>query len=493
MFSNNNNYIILENYNIIKPFNIKILFFFLFIINTIHCYIKIPLKSYPIKIFNETNPSNTINNLIAQRLYASLEIGSPKQLVQIPIQFETNDFYISKYDVINHDPMLDVLKLKLYNEQSSKSVKFSENQGDIYYGVNFLLASNAKDFFYFGDKKVEIEFYLAEHLTDNIPGELGLQLYPVTDLNTAFDSVEKTFLKKIKNNGLTKNYMWTIIYNSNNNIYDGYLYIGDYLHNINNKKYDEDSLLSINAYIYQNEVRPEFLMNKLIIYKNNNPNDIIKEIKLSRNYLRVRLDYHYGGILGSELIRPYLEENIFTKENNCYRDTFKDRGKFYFYYCNNNEKIIKKIKNNFPTLQFTHQDLNYNFTIKGEDLFIEKDGYVFCLMVFDDYKRYEWKLGKPFLKKYTFMLDQDAKKILFYSIIDEVKIPGIKSTTLIIFIIFLLIIFSFLGFILGRKIYRTRFKKHANVIEDSFEYTAADDLKYKKGIKIELKNKLYTE
>jgi len=62
----------------------------------------------------------------------------------------------------------------------------------------------------------------------------------------------------------------------------------------------------------------------------------IKEITLRRNYLRVNFDYHFGGIIGSEIIHPYLEEKIFTAENGCYKSTFKNRGTYYFYYCNNN-------------------------------------------------------------------------------------------------------------------------------------------------------------
>jgi hypothetical protein len=481
-------------YHIIKSSNpTKILFLYLFFLLSItQCYVKIPLKYYPEKIHNETSPSNTMDNLVYQKLYSTLEIGSPKQLIQIPVTFETSDFYISKNEDIVNDYQLQSLKIKLYNDKTSNSLKVLEDQGDnIYYGVNFFLATKVKDIFYFGDKNVEMEFYLGEHLNEIMPGELGLQLHPVTDLNTAFDSDEKSFLKKIKNNGLTNNYIWSIIFN-NNNDNDGYLYIGDYLHNIDNKKYNEASLLSINAYIYQNEVKPEFVMNKLIIYKNNNINDIVKEIKLRRNYLRVNLDYHLGGIIGSEILRPYLEEYIFTEENNCYKGTFKNRGTYRFYYCNNNANKIRKIKNDFPTIQFTQQDLNYNFTIKADDLFIEKDEYVFCLMIFDDYKKYEWKLGKPFIKKYAFMLDQDGKTLYFYSVIDEVIIQGVKSTGLIFMIFVLLIVFSFLGFILGRKIYRSKYKKHANVLEDSFEYNSSDDFKYEKGkgSEIEMRNKL---
>ena len=63
-------------------------------------------------------------------------------------------------------------------------------------------------------------------------------------------------------------------------------------------------------------------MSKLYLYKQNNPNNIIKEINLSKMYLSVKLDYNLGGIKASEIIRPYLEENVFTEENKCHKEFF---------------------------------------------------------------------------------------------------------------------------------------------------------------------------
>ena len=475
----------------------KLYMYFLLIPSIIYCYVKIPVKYYPYQIFNETNPSNTIHNILIQKLYATIELGSPKQTIQIPIEFETNDFYISKYETLVHDDKYNLFKLEHFNEESSTSIEYLDEQ-EIYYGVNFFLATKSKDFFYFGNKKVNFEFYLASHLTETLPGELGLQLNPISDLNTAFDTSEKSFIKIIKNNGLTTNYVCSVIFknkkidNFNNKESDGYLYIGEYLHNIDNDKYDYKRMTSINANIYQNAVIADFKMHKLIIYKNNNPKNIIKEINLDRNYLHVKLDYNFCGIRGSEIIRPYLEENLFTKQNNCYRDTFHYKSKFYFYYCDNNPSIIKKIKSNFPTIRFTHQDFNYDFTIKGDELFVEKDGYVYCLMVFDSFKKYDWDLGRPFLNKYEFMVDYEGKKILFYSVEDKVKQTGIKKGISILINLILIIIFAFLGFILARKIYRTHIKKHANVIEDEFEYKTPQD-KFEKGSKIEMERKLFSE
>ena len=163
-----------------------------------------------------------------------------------------------------------------------------------------------------------MEFYLADSLTEITPGELGLQIDPIDDLNSAFDTSDKCFLKKLKRNGMINNYVWTILYNNENNNnnkdIDAYLYIGDYLHDIDstslnlpNIKFKKDSLTSVNSYIYQRTVLPQFEMSKLVLFRGNNPNDVINDIKYGKNYLRVKLDFNLCGIQASEIIRVYLE------------------------------------------------------------------------------------------------------------------------------------------------------------------------------------------
>lgn len=132
---------------------------------------------------------------------------------------------------------------------------------------------------------------------------------------------------------------------------DAYLYIGDYLHNIDSKdltlkytKFKKDSLSSVNTYIFQRTVRPEFEMSKLVLYRGNNPDDIVNDIKYGKNYLRVKLDYNLCGIQASEIIRVYLELNIFNDENKCHKSYFNYLNKYIFYYCDKNPSTINKIK-----------------------------------------------------------------------------------------------------------------------------------------------------
>ena len=473
----------------------KFLLIFLQVLALSLCYIKIPLKFFPCKIFNETNPENTFNNMVMQQLYAKFEIGTPKQTVYLVLELEKNEFYISKSDAGISKEKYEAFNLKNFQEQASSSFYYTdEEQDNVYYGTNFLLALKAKDLFFFGDKKAELDFYLADTLTDIIPGELGLQIDPIDDLNSAFDKSEKSFLKKIKNSGITSNYVWTIMYTdgSDKNV-DAYLYIGDYLHNIDSNdltlkytKFKQDSLNSINTHIYQKTVTTEFEMNKLYLYKGDNPKDIIKDIKYGKNYLRVKLDYNLNGIQASEIIRPYLEQNIFTDENRCHKNYFNYRNKYIFYYCDKILSNRNRMKNNFPSLQFIHQDLNYNFTITFDDLIVEKDNYFYFLIFFSDYNKYDWRLGRPFLKKYNFMLDQDGKKILFYSEKEEISLPGVQSKSLVFLLIILIIIFLFVGILLARKIYKTKIKKHMNILDDNFDYSIQPA-----NNEIEMSKKLY--
>ena len=143
---------------------------------------------------------------------------------------------------------------------------------------------------------------------------------------------------------------------------------------------------------------------------------------------------------------------------------------YTFYYCDKNPASINNIKTNFPSLKFIHQDFNFNFTITVDDLIVEKDDYFYFLIFFSNYQKYEWKLGRPFVNKYNFMVDQDGKKVMFYSEKEEVSLPGVQSKSLVVILIVLIIIFLCLGFFFARKIYKSKFKKHINVIEEPFEY-----------------------
>ena len=467
-------------------------FILLVLLNTVNCYIIIPLKYISINKFNETTPSDIIKSILAQKLFGIIELGTPKQKVDVRIEFDTNNFYITKNDAFIHkSENTNFNNLNKYNSNSSNSLTILEN-GILFNDDNLIMTDIAKENFYFNNIKTEIEFCLVKVIEDPSSGGIGLQLYPPSYSNT--NSI--SFLEKIKNKGLSNNYAWSIIYNDKEGN-DGYLLLGDYLHNVDNKekylkdgKYDGDSLYSEHALSYENIIKTEFYMDELIVYKINDKNQI-KE----RKYLHIKLDYNLGGIVCSNLFQYYLQSNIFTKSNYCYKDKFLLNDKiYYFYYCEKNNFINKKIKDMFPTFLFINHNFNSNFTIIPDDIFIEKGDYIYCLMLFDLSEKNGWILGRPFLKKYQFTFEQESKKIFFYLENNNIIINGVKKSTLVKIIIVLFIIFSILGFFIGRIIYKKHFKKkRKNELDDSFVYNVNNDSKYAKGSKIEMTKKLFNE
>jgi len=114
----------------------------------------------------------------------------------------------------------------------------------------------------------------------------------------------------------------------------------------------------------------------------------------------------------------------------------------------------------------------FTFILDYKDLFYEKSGKYFFNIIFDKNNKNQWKLGKPFLKKYVFVYDYDSKTIGFYN----EELPGgkrgkkISSILLNIFFAIVIIGFGFLGFYYGKKVYDKARKKRRNEIEDEYEY-----------------------
>ena len=194
--------------------------------------IKIPLTFFPVHSVNFNTPGNIMQYYIEQRAYANLEIGNPKQTVQIPLEFDSNDFYIINYDILNNDTR-HFSGFKLYN--SSRSVNYMKLDEDYRSGYYFDLAEYVMDTFYFNNKSYSIEFYspLVYQYCDS--GGIGMQLNPPSDIYDATPNKERTFIEKLKKRELAKDYYWSIFYNTKENTKqdEGFLLLGCLPHEIN--------------------------------------------------------------------------------------------------------------------------------------------------------------------------------------------------------------------------------------------------------------------
>ena len=183
------------------------------------------------------------------------------------------------------------------------------------------------------------------------------------------------------------------------------------------------------------------------------------------------INYIKGTIEFEKELDKYFNESI--RNGICFKENFHmTYGPYKFFYCDKN-KYKEKIKN-FPKIELYQLEYNYTFELNYKDLFVEKHDKLILLIFFDD-AVFDWYLGKPFLKKYTFLMNQDSNTVGFYkkNIISKDKKD--YTTLKIIVIIAGIIILLILGIFIGKYYFSGKFKRHKNTLEEDFDYTSKTD------------------
>ena len=355
-------------------------------------------------------------------------------------------------------------------------------------GDYFELASYDNDTFYFNNKQYSLEFFFPVYYSYCDSGGIGMQLDVQNNINEATKERKKTFFGKLRNLELAKDYYWSIFYNSKENQKkdEGFLLLGCLPHEIDGNfgyykkgRFKPNNLGSIRIPDdSQPEIKNILEIDYLYAYEGNNKSKLIEGFPSGNtDYKKYTLDYFSGGVKIPKSLQIFyhrvFEPYILKKE--CFNDTFKKNTYNYnYYYCKNDTKIIKQIKSIFPTIILKSQDLRYNFTLEANDLFLEEDNLVFCLIFFSLSYDKEFKMGKPFLKKYQFIFNYDKKVIYFYPE-EEEKSTKKKTITISIFIVCIIatiIVVAALSFIIFKFYLYERFfrKKRANELDDGDYY-----------------------
>ena len=453
-----------------------------------NCQVKIPLKYFPIFKYNDTNPSEIFKNLILIRLYANIDMGNPKITIQLPLYFDSNEFFICNMTKTNFgDKYFSDLKL-FKNSESMKEVDEGALEVSGYF---FQLAYSYIDNFYFNNDKYSMEFYLPLETDEVLSGGIGMQLNAYHNYGEA-NPIEKSFIGALKSKKIINKYYYSIFYNSKQNSKEeeGFLLLGNLPHEEGTdlgyykksqfkSEFKKTASLKIEGNIIKNKIK----MDKVVALEGTKEELIEDFPNTSFDYLKVEIDYNNGGIVAPKNLQKYFsrvfEKYINSKE--CFNETFSYGDTHYFYYCKNNKEIISKIKNEFPRIVFKNNDLSSNFTLDLDDIFFEEKDYVFCLLYFDSRLKTEWKLGKPFLKKYQFSFNYEDKYLSYYykeSEPSETTNKGISTTSLLIIIFAIAIIASIVTFLLFRfylyeKLFR---KKRANELDDrDYDYSPKND------------------
>ena len=497
-------------------------FIFLIFIYSCYSYAVFPIKSFNKCDINKNDPLFNINNLsyffiqncLSNTIYSEVNIGEPKQTVNIIISMKRSSFYLLEGFCPN-----DISTF--YDSKKSTTFKNSSFCTQNFNNINFICDIKEKINFYDNINlqsnttidEINIAFgnglppYIRNTNVNSICGYLGFSL-----MNKDISNLSNRFLLFLKFFNKIKEYIWTfhffdknnkndLLYKINNNNYhnhEGLLIIGILPHNYDNQNFNESnyksSLNENRGYISKWELK----FYEIYIIQNNN------KIKIN-NYFQGEIDIETNYIISTKEYFDLIKDNFFNNYINkkiCINETFEVGKNFYNlnndYYevisCDINSFDENEIKK-FPTLNFFHLKYNFTFSFNYKELFKTIYNKEFFLITTSKINENFWTFGKLFMKKYQFIFNTDKTTINFYtdkkyhyinSTISSIS-PKTSKLKLVIFFIIAIIISIIIGIYIGKKIYNKR-KKYVTELKNDLKYNYINDnLTVNKNIEMKLK------
>ena len=406
----------------------------------------------------------------------NLSLGTPPQITPFELDSNSQTFSASN---------------ELFNRNLSSSYKQVSTKE---ININFEVVEkgfNSKDILKIDNNiNKEIHFIVGTRFQtqkNNNLGVIGLRI-PNLVQNYIYP-----FFESLKSAELVNSFVWTlkffdnislfdqITYNENKNNIIGEFIFGDEPSNYENVeyKYNEKDFFKISPLTTKGYIDWDLEFSN--IYLNFREGQNNSQI----NFLgekTAEIVINFSIMLGPNYFFDFIKNNFFSQylsESVC-RETTSD----YVYNhieCDYNSSFRVS---SFPDICFEHAGFETTFNLTYKDLFIadkKTNNYIFLIMTKPYYS--DWLLGSVFLRKFQFVFNQDSKTIGYYryipksyeenskeNLLDKNNSKMIKS----IFIIILVIIFSFLliffGMIIQRKYFNKNRKIRANELEENFSY-----------------------
>ena len=325
-------------------------------------------------------PESFFKNYFYNQIYINIKIGSNK--LEIPFYFYLQQFPL----VIESSNVIQSQVKGIYNELESKTYNSIKEEnlftlGDLY------KANLTVDYFYFNNNiDSPINFYLAKenyensHITEG--GKIGFKPFP------PYGEDDKTsFINNLKNNQIISSKIVSIKYDSNKIEEDsGKLYIGQYPHNINSVKYNEDDYISDKAEMHYIISHFDWIYN-------------FDEIRIDDEIIDTKRDTYFyseiGFIIGNRYFFNYLESldswnEYFHKTEKCHEYKFKINDfesndyyqrfltEFTGYYC---DKEVDIEKLNLGNIIFVKKPINYTFNFNIKEKKKKKNEYKYFLII----------------------------------------------------------------------------------------------------------------
>lgn len=471
-----------------------------YIISLIIClytnsYILFPIEYLPEHHYKFDH--NNIHQEIMQKIYfkkiiTNLSIGTPHQKISLFIEANDEQFYLTSYNEspsVKNKEYYSFNKNEFYQEiKSSSSHDINCNNVSSIYPYKQICYS--KDIISMNintiNSQIEFPIQILKEYNQNIPGSIGL-IY-----NESLYSSTKSFTDELKEQNLIHNYNWFFNieeFSPYNNKLKGHLIIEQLPHEIFPKKFHEENLKTTNSYKTTHAGKSwRLYINKIFVNNQDDIQTLIKDRIVTFEYgiynIIATMEFHN--------IFKKLIMDILINDNICYKGNFTQNihknFNLTFYYCKKEAKMI--LFQYLPNINFFSPELNFTFEINSNELYYEKDNYIYFMILFSPESITNWIIGQMLLLKYNFIFNIDKKQIGIYNKIfndngdisesigdndDSKDMP--MAIIIILTIICSAFVFIVIGILIGRKIFGKKKKKLANVLEDDdYEYHQKDEI-----------------
>ena len=431
-------------------------FIFLLVMYINTSYITIPFK---VQDFTWNDSEELIMKYIYKDILVKFIVGDPPQNVDLSACLgEYSTFIVSKN--------AEGYEGSTFNSNISQTYK-ALSSSEMFYFQTFSEAIKSKDDFTIESNNIKMNDLIFNLVTDvsrrnfyctyceelTQPGMVGFLLAQMKNFEENVQ--DSNFITQLKNKNLISTYDFFFDFENNSN---GNIIIGKKP----DEYYDEEKFLEKNFYIMKTSTISGDLDWSIkfdqIHYSQKKLNHI-KPMRLRIEFGLITGYYEWEYMLENEFFSKFYEKKLCTKKNT------NELGNYlHYFYC---EKSVDLSE--FQPFTFTINEVNYNFTLTKDDLFLDiGDKYLF-LMTFGIS---ELILGFPFIKKYQMVFNPNTKTIGFYlDKINEEKFSYLKKYFVVIIILSLILIGLLtvsITFFIKKK--RNKNKKNATeLLDDNFE------------------------
>ena len=447
-------------------------------------FILIPFKSYFPKLDFSPNVNKAlINSWVRRKLYLDIENES-RQKMQIILNTQepqmhtrdvialirTEDKYYEPYNINDKD-------ICTFNYKNSNSYELTTEYNHSFYSIYNTCYAKEKIFLYNNFNLIEKKLYNIEFIHSS--NETHICFFGGLQLTESPIDLKINLFYQIKHLINSQTYTWSLIFTTPN---EGFFIFGDIINNNKIHFYNdniEDNYISLNIPAYSlSTITWKLYFEKIYFddYVIKTDSQLYFYINFQIRYITVPKKYFYD-IKSKYFLTDDSIENT-KKKFIC----FEEEIEFFFHgiYCHKKEYI--EITDNYkklPTLNLYGYKLGINITFTPKDLFLEKDDKIYFYIAYNQRQNDDWYMGSIFLEKYITIFDNEAKKLNILKISDNKKEENkeVQSNKFKIIIIIILVfilsalIFSFLGMIFGKKLYKQRKKKANELDDEDFDYS----------------------